>query len=114
VTEDRRKEEKRRKWAANAYWPISSSRFKPSRASLRAEFPSRAQLPEPAFAADTRAGPFHPLSPATSRPMVSFFLFNPDTRGPYVSVSCETDWWTPLTADPTDLAVDPLTVDLVS
>ena len=32
-----------------------------------------------------------------------------DTRGPHVSVSCETDRW-----DLTDLDVDQLTVDLVN
>ena len=35
-------------------------------------------------------------------------------RAPHVGVSCETERWDPLTADPADLAVDPLTVDLVN
>ena len=35
-------------------------------------------------------------------------------RAPHVSVSCETDRWDPLTADPADLAVDLLTIDLVN
>ena len=35
-------------------------------------------------------------------------------RGPHVILSCEADWWTPLTVDPADLAVDLLTVDLVN
>ena len=35
-------------------------------------------------------------------------------RDPHVSLYCVTDWWTPLTADPADLAVDLLTIDLVN
>ena len=55
------------------------------------------------------------MSPRTQATLSFFFILNlADTRGPHVILSYEDDWWTPLTADPADLAVDPLTVDLVN
>ena len=43
-----------------------------------------------------RAGPIS-LSPFTPCSFFFFFSMKPDAWGPHVSLSCEDDWWTPLT-----------------
>jgi hypothetical protein len=57
---------------------------------------------------------FRPINLLTHFLFLFLFLLKPCTRGPHVILSRETDWWTPLTVDPADLAVDPMTVDLVN